>query len=160
MSSKISLHNILNANKMTRPDFLDWYRNVRIILKYEKTLYVLENPIPNVPIEDVIEEVRNKHQRYVDNKEHVACVMLVSISLKLQKQQENMHDYTITVHLKELFDEASGTKRYGTSKELFRCKITKDSLVKAHVLKMIGYIKKIGQLDFVMDHELSVDLVL
>jgi hypothetical protein len=34
------------------------------------------------------------------------------------------------------------------------------SSVNTHVLKMIGYIKKLDQLGFVIDHELSVDLVL
>jgi|UPI0001D44D62 hypothetical protein len=34
------------------------------------------------------------------------------------------------------------------------------SSVNIHVLKMIGYIKKLNQLGFVMDHELNVDLVL
>jgi hypothetical protein len=29
-----------------------------------------------------------------------------------------------------------------------------------HVLKMIGYIEKLGELDFVIDHELGVELVL
>jgi len=29
-----------------------------------------------------------------------------------------------------------------------------------HVLRMIGYFKKLGQLGFVIDHESSVDLVL
>ena len=43
---------------------------MRIVLKQEKILYVLENPIPNVHVEDAIEEVRNKHQRHIDNGEH------------------------------------------------------------------------------------------
>jgi len=43
---------------------------VRIVLKQEKILYVLENPIPNVHVEDAIKEVRNKHQRHIDNGEH------------------------------------------------------------------------------------------
>ena len=30
----------------------------------------------------------------------------------------------------------------------------------AHVLKMIGYIEKLIQLDFVMDHGLNVDMIL
>jgi hypothetical protein len=38
--------------------------------------------------------------------------------------------------------------------------MTEGSSVNTHVLKMIGYIKKLDQLGFVMDHELSVDLVL
>jgi hypothetical protein len=33
-------------------------------------------------------------------------------------------------------------------------------LVNTHVFKMIGYIEKLDQLGFVIDHKLSVDLVL
>jgi hypothetical protein len=60
---------------------------VRIVLKQEKILYVLENPIPNVHVEDAIKEVRNKHQRHIDNGEHAQYVMLVSMSPELQRQQ-------------------------------------------------------------------------
>jgi len=34
---------------------------VRIVLKLENRLYVLENRIPNVPAKDAEEEVRNEH---------------------------------------------------------------------------------------------------
>ena len=64
------------------------------------------------------------------------------------------------MYLKELFDVASRIDTYKTSKVLFRCKMTNDSFVNSHVLKMIGYIKKLSQLSFVMDHELNVNLVL
>jgi hypothetical protein len=48
---------------------------VKIVLKQEKRLYVLENPIPNAPIEDVEEEVMNEHQRHVDDDEQATCLM-------------------------------------------------------------------------------------
>jgi hypothetical protein len=57
-----------------------------------------------------------------------------------------MDAYTIIMHLKKLFDEACRIERYETSKELFCCKITKDYLMKTLVLKINGYIKKLGQL--------------
>jgi hypothetical protein len=66
-----------------------------------------------------------------------------------------MNAHTIIIHLKESFDEASRIERYENSKELFRCKMTKGSLVNNHVPKIIGYIEKLGQLGFV-----SVGLVL
>jgi len=78
----------------------------------------------------------------------------------LQRQQENIDVHTMIMHLNELFDEASRTERYEISKELFCCTMVEGSSANTHVLKMIGYIKKLGQLGFVMDHELSVDLVL
>lgn len=48
------------------------------------------------------------------------------------------------------------------SRELFCCKLTKGNFfVRAHDgSKMLGYIEKLRQLGFVMDHQLCVDLVL
>ena len=57
-----------------------------------------------------------------------------------------MDAHTIIMHLKELFDEASRIERFENSKELFRCKMTKGSSVNTNVLKIIGYIVKLGQL--------------
>ncbi|XP_027166385.1 uncharacterized protein LOC113766388 [Coffea eugenioides] len=38
--------------------------------------------------------------------------------------------------------------------------MTEGTSVTAHVLKMIDYTEKLGQLEFVMNHELNVDLIL
>jgi len=59
-----------------------------------------------------------------------------------------MDAHTMIMHLKELLDETSRTEMYETSKELFHYKMIKDSLVNTHVLKMIGYIQILGQLNF------------
>jgi hypothetical protein len=117
---------------------------VRIILKQEKKLYVLENPVPNAPAKDVEEEVRNEHQRHVNDDEQAAYVMLASMSPELQRQHENMDAHTMIMHLKELFEWTNKTKRYENSKELLCCKMIKGSSVNTHVLKMIGYIEKLG----------------
>lgn len=46
------------------------------------------------------------------------------------------------------------------SRYYFRAKWYKDFFISVHVLKMIGYIEKLSQLDSVIDHEQSVDLVM
>jgi hypothetical protein len=117
---------------------------VRIVLKQEKRLYVLENSIPNSSTEDAEEKVRNGHQRHVDDNEQAACVMLVSMSPEFQRQHENMDVHTIIMHLKELFYKANKTERYETFKELLCCKMTESSSVNTHVLKMIGYNEKLS----------------
>jgi len=43
---------------------------------------------------------------------------------------------------------------------LFHCKMRWVFLVNTHVFKMIVYIEKLDQIGFVIDHKLSVDLVL
>ena len=69
------------------------------------------------------------------------CIMLASMSLELQKQHEHMNVPTILLHLKELFEEQSRTKKYEISKALFHCKMVEGTLAMQHSLKMNGYIE-------------------
>jgi len=66
------------------------------------------------------------------------------MSPELQRQHENMDAHTMIMHLKELFEWTNKTKRNENSKELLCCKMIKGSSVNTHVLKMIGYIEKLG----------------
>jgi len=159
MSSTISLKSIFDTNKLIGPNFWIGTR-CENCSEARKEVICSWNPIPNAPVADIKEKVRNEHQRHVDDDEHATYVTLTSMSPELQRQYENIDAYDMIMHLKELFDEASRTKRYEISKELFRCKMIEGSLVNTHVLKMINYIEKLSQLGFVMDNELSIDLVL
>ena len=52
MNNNMNLRNILFDNKLTGSNFMDWVKNLRIIHRQEKLLYVLENPIPSEPALD------------------------------------------------------------------------------------------------------------
>jgi hypothetical protein len=72
--------------------------------KTKKAVFFFENLNSNAHVEDAKEEVRNEYQRHVDDNEHTACMMLASISPKLQRKHENMDTHTMIMYLKELFD--------------------------------------------------------
>ncbi|KAJ8899333.1 hypothetical protein K2173_018307 [Erythroxylum novogranatense] len=160
MSTNLTLRSILDANKLTGHNYSDWLRNLRIVLRQEKKLYVLDTPAPSEPCSDATDEEWEKYQRYIDDNEQATCVTLACMSPELQRQHENMDAPTMILHLKELFGAQSRVERYQISKALFQCKMAEGSSVDTHVLKMIGYIEKLAELGFVMDHELSIDLVL
>ena len=91
----------------------------------------------------------------------MACsVMLASINEELKKQHEHMDAPTILRYLQELFEEQSRTERYEISKALFRCRMVEGSSAVQHGLKMNGYIEQLASLGVLMDHELSIDLIL
>ena len=48
---------MLDANKLTESNFLDWYRNMRVVLKQETMLYILDNLILFASNEDGDKEV-------------------------------------------------------------------------------------------------------
>ncbi|XP_074579600.1 uncharacterized protein LOC141836090 [Curcuma longa] len=93
--TSLNLRTILDTNKLTGSNFLDWYRNLRIVLKSEKLAYVLDDLLPGPLVDDATDD---------------------------QKLE--------------------------------------DTSAVQHVLKMYGYIERLGSLDFAMDHELSIDLIL
>ena len=82
------------------------------------------------------------------------------MSPELEKQHEGMKADEIVTHLKELFGETIRTERFETSKLLFRSRMTEGSSAWQHALKMNGFLEKLSTLGFVMDHELSIDMIL
>ena len=66
--------------------------------------------------------------------------MLASMAHDLQKQHEAMNAQDIILNLRELFAKENCIEWFDISKELFRSKMFEGSLVRPHVLKMIGFI--------------------
>ena len=64
--------------------------------------------------------------------------------------------HTIVLHLRELVEEQARSKR----KLLFRSMMAKGTSLVQHALKMNGYFKRLSQLGYGMDHELSIDFIL
>jgi len=48
----LSLRSVLQKDKLSGTNFLDWYRNLRIVLKHEKKIYVLEKTTPKQPADN------------------------------------------------------------------------------------------------------------
>jgi gag-polypeptide of LTR copia-type len=69
--------------KCDEMNFMDWHRNLRIILKHEKKEYILtENP-PNKPSDEAEKSVREKYNKFIDDELYVSCLMIVTMSSEL-----------------------------------------------------------------------------
>lgn len=87
--------------------------------------------------------------------------ILASITNELQRQHEHMTDaHSMIMNLSELYGEHSRTVKYEIFKQLFKAKMAEDTDVGDHVLKMINLIGQLEMLDFYMDVELQIDLIL
>ena len=86
--------------------------------------------------------------------------MLASMTTELQMQHETVEAYDTIIHLRELFEKHARFERYEISKLLFSTKMQVRTSLVQHALKMNTYIERLGKLGFVMDHELSIDLIM
>ena len=103
----MNLRSILDNNKLTNPKFLEWFRNLIIILKSEKIAYVLNKPFPKSPPVEASNSDHNAYQKHIANSEIASCIMLASMTTELQMQHETMEAYDIVIDLRELFDKHS-----------------------------------------------------
>ena len=160
MASSLSLRNILDTNKLTGPNYVDWLRNLKIILSQEKLSYILDIPYLEPLREDATQEEKTTYKMWQNDSLNIKCIMLASMRNELQRQHDGMDAPSILLNLKELYGEQCRTARYEISKQLFHARMMEGTSVQDHVLMVIDLITRLGQLGFVMDGELNQDLIL
>ena len=64
MASSLSLRGILDTNKLTGPNYIDWLRNLRIIFTQEKVSNIMDTPTPDSLGEDASEEERATYKMW------------------------------------------------------------------------------------------------
>ncbi|KAG8492880.1 hypothetical protein CXB51_010053 [Gossypium anomalum] len=143
-TNSLSLRLVFEKDKLNGLNFFDWFRNLRIVLKQEQKLYVIEQPIPNKPPSNALRADRDFYKKHPDD----------------MKQHKDMVAYDMIENLKELFLGQARQERFDTSKAIFQCKLVEGSPVGPHVLKMIGYIDSLSKLGFPLSQELATDVIL
>ena len=134
-NSTMSLRSVLEKDKLIGTNFLEWFRNLRIVLKQERKLYVLDEPLPEEPADNAPRAEKNGYEKHHNDSIDVACLMLATMSSELQKDLENMEAYDMIFNLKEMFQQQARQERYETTKALHSCKMAEGASVSTHVLK-------------------------
>ena len=133
---------------------------MRIVLKQERKLYVLDEPLPKEPADNAPRAEKNAYEKHHNDSIDVACLILATMNSELQKDLENMEAYDMIFNLKEMFQQQARQERYETTKALHSCKMAEGTSVSTHVLKMKGYIEHLDRLGFPLSQELATDLIL
>ena len=76
---------------------------MRIVLKHEKKLYVLDQPIHEEPPANATKAQKDAYKKHSDDSLEVGYLMLATMSSYLQKGLENMEAYEMILHLKEMY---------------------------------------------------------
>ena len=83
MASSLSLRGILDTNKLAGPNYIDWLRNLKIILTQEKVSFMLDTPALDSLERNTFEEDRTAYKMWKDNSVTIKCIMLASMSNEL-----------------------------------------------------------------------------
>jgi hypothetical protein len=158
-TSTFNLRTILVKEKLNGMNFIDWYRNLRSILRQDKKEYVLEQQYPD-DLLDGATVVPIAYEKHCNDSLNVSCLMLATMSPDLQKQYQHADAHSMIERLHGMFENQARTGRYNISKSLFACKLAEGSPVSPHVIKMIGYIETLEKLGFELKPDLAIDAIL
>ena len=88
--SNLSLRSILEKDKLNGTKFLDWYRNLRIVLKQEKREYILDQPVPDEPAANAPKAQKDAYSKHLNDSIDVTYLKLGCMDSNLQKQLMEM----------------------------------------------------------------------
>ncbi|MCQ7012838.1 DDE-type integrase/transposase/recombinase, partial [Clostridioides difficile] len=152
---------ILKENKLTGPNYIDWKRNLDIVLTAEGYKYVLTEVCPDKPREGSGEEEGGAYSKWVKADEMARCYILASMSNVLQHQHQSMATaYDMMLNLKELFGHQSRAARQEAMRKLMTTKMAEGTPVRDHALNMMALLNEIEVQGGEIDGETQVDIVL
>ncbi|GKE88951.1 hypothetical protein Tco_1566426, partial [Tanacetum coccineum] len=109
-TNNTTIRSILQQEKLTGPKFMNWYRNLRIVLRSEGKLAHLEHPLIPLPLHVAPQAVRDTYEVLYDAQNEVVCLMLGSMSHDLQRELENYKAYDMIQELKNYVRGTSQTR--------------------------------------------------
>ena len=153
------LRSILEKDKLNHTNFIDWYRNLRIVLRPEKKLYVLDTQNPEEP-PATPRGPYTTWLKHIDDSIEVSSLMLASMIPDLQKDLVNHNAFDMITQLKEMFQQQARTERYETVRALHGLKMEEGANVSNHVLKIKSHLDHLERLEYPYPLALATDLIL
>ncbi|XP_077217880.1 uncharacterized protein LOC143852382 [Tasmannia lanceolata] len=161
MASFNSLAKILDENKLTGSNYLDWKMNVMLVLTATKVYWVFTTEDPELPGPDAAQADHDRKSKWLEDNEMEKCYILGSIFNVLQQQHIGMAVASdIMLNIKEMFGEQHCTIRLLAIRDLISTKMVEGTSIRDHMIKMMGYLNELDILGAIMDAETQIDIVL
>ncbi|GKB19323.1 hypothetical protein Tco_0853246 [Tanacetum coccineum] len=155
---------LFEKQRLTVPNFMDSYRNLRIVLSVEDKLPYLEQQISAMPIpfagQVLPPDVLAGHSTWYKAQKEIAGLMLMTMEPDIQKNLEHHGAYDMLKKLKSLFAQQAEQELLQTVREFHVCKQEEGQSVSSYVLKMKSYIDNLERLGHVVSQNLAVSLIL
>ena len=79
---------ILDNNGLMGPNFIDWQRNLKVVLAFEKILYVIEQSLPLTLPENSSPEEYEVLSKWKDDDMQARCIMWASMITEIHRPYE------------------------------------------------------------------------
>ena len=80
MSTNVNAQTVMDYKLLTGPKFLDWLKNLRIVLNEEELAYVITRTIPGSPTIDAPESVKRAYKKHLVDSARAGLIIYTSMS--------------------------------------------------------------------------------
>nr|GEY71896.1 zinc finger, CCHC-type [Tanacetum cinerariifolium] len=112
--------------KLTGPSFIDWYRQLRIVLSIEDKLNYLDQSILPAPVapagQQIASEILTAHSAWIKGSKEIASLMLMTMEPKIERNLEPLHAHEMLKELKTLFAQQAEQKLLQTTRDFHSCR--------------------------------------
>nr|GEW04423.1 retrotransposon protein, putative, Ty1-copia subclass [Tanacetum cinerariifolium] len=155
-----AFRSMFKREKISGNNFIDWFHQLKSVLRVEKKMFVIEQPIPPAPATDFDANVLAEWNALYDVHNEVACLMLGSMTPELHRKFENYSPYEMLKEISSIFEKQAGVERFDLIQIFHACKQEEGKSVAAYVLQMKGYVDQLERLGYVLPQDIIVGLIL
>ncbi|GKF10622.1 hypothetical protein Tco_0048548 [Tanacetum coccineum] len=98
---------MLEKHQLTGPNFNEWLRALKLVVRTEKLQDVFETPLPPAPAASADNQALADWNALFDRHNEVACLMLGTMSPKLYQQFENKSPQQIITELQKMYGKTN-----------------------------------------------------
>ncbi|GKB57565.1 retrotransposon protein, putative, ty1-copia subclass [Tanacetum coccineum] len=101
---------MLEKHQLTGPNFNEWLRALKLVVRTEKLQDVFETPLPPAPAASADNQALADWNALFDRHNEVACLMLGTMSPKLYQQFENKSPQEMITELQKMYGKPLGVE--------------------------------------------------
>ena len=90
MANTLSLHLLLDGDKLIGPNFDSWYRKLKIILEHKRIFYVIMDPESEEPALSARGALRDIYQKWLNDRTTVRCIMWATFNDEFSHKFEDV----------------------------------------------------------------------
>ncbi|GJU72641.1 retrotransposon protein, putative, ty1-copia subclass [Tanacetum coccineum] len=151
---------MFEKEKLFGNNFNDWFARLKLVLRVEKKMHVIEQPLPPAPKPVAEPDIVAQWTALYDAHTEIACLMLGSMTPELHRQFELYYPFDMIQKLRSMFKKQAGVKKFDLIQSFHACKQEEGKPVTDYVLKMKGYVEKLERLGYVLPQDITIGLIL
>ena len=155
------LTTILSQNRLTGENYVDWKRNLHIILTVDGHKYVLTTPCPPKPSDDSTQEEKDAYKAWLRSDEVARCYILASVNNVLQQQHRDIDNASDMIYsITEMFGAQGRQARQAAVRQFMNYRMRPGTPVREHMMTIMGHLNEMEIMGAEIDGDTKVDMIL